>query len=245
MPPEALVEEFQASLPYPLDYVTLAAAYATGDVIVSEKSIASVATLLLINCCSVPILILDGEEIVGGRQSRVVNTTLLVPAQCEFELDVTCVEQGRWHPAAGETFAPGETLYPTLRQQKSAQTAASLRASGVAHADQTAVWGEVAARQAHSGTRSSTRAIHDVYLERREALQRAEDVLRHPAEEPVGVVGDEPVGVVAVVGGRAICVDVFDRPATLCAYWPSLVRSYALISTPSARLRRLRQVSDQ
>jgi len=95
----------------------------------------------------------------------------------------------------------------------------------VAHADQAAVWGEVAARQARGGTRSSTRAIHDVYLERREALQRAEDILRYPP--------DEPVGVVAVVSGRTICADIFDRPATLRAYWSSLVRSYALESEDS------------
>ena len=106
----ALVPLHTRSAPPSLDYMTLAEAYATGDVIVSEKSIASVPTLLLVNRCSVPIFILDGEEIVGGRQNRVVNTTLLIPAQCEFELDVTCVEQGRWHPADGETFAPGETL---------------------------------------------------------------------------------------------------------------------------------------
>lgn len=44
---------------------------------------------------------------------------------------------------------------------------------------------------------------------------------------------DGPVGVVALVGGRAACADVFDRPETLRAYWPRLVRSYALEAADS------------
>jgi hypothetical protein len=38
----------------------------------------------------------------------------------------------------------------------------------------------------------------------------------------------EAVGVVALVNGQPICVDIFDRAATLHAYWSNLVRSYAL-----------------
>ena len=203
-----------------LNYLTLPEAHAAGQVVVSEKPSATVPTLLVINRAALPILILDGEEIVGGRQNRVVNTTLLVPAQSTFELDVTCVEHGRWHLGLDETFAPGETVYPTLRQHKAAQVAESLTASGEPHADQSAVWDEIATTHQRRGTHSSTQAIHDVYLERGEVLRRAEHVLRYPAEEPVGVV--------AVVNGRAICADIFDRPATLRTYWSSLVRSYAL-----------------
>jgi len=129
---------------------------------VCEKRHASVPTLLVINHAATPILILDGEEIVGGRQNRVVNTTLLIPARSTFELDVTCVEHGRWHPAAGETFAPGETVYPGLRQQKAAQVSAALRTTGLPHADQGAVWSEIAAEHQRRGTISSTHAVHDV-----------------------------------------------------------------------------------
>jgi len=39
----------------------------------------------------------------------------------------------------------------------------------------------------------------------------------------------------ALVNNRAICADIFDRPASLRAYWPSLVRSYALEADCAAR----------
>src|SRR3954451_15324816 len=89
-----------------VNLITLAEAHADGLVVIAEKPSASVPTLLVTNRAALPVLILDGEEIVGGRQNRVVNTTLLIPARSTFELDVTCVEHGRWHAVTGETFAP-------------------------------------------------------------------------------------------------------------------------------------------
>jgi hypothetical protein len=42
------------------------------------------------------VLILEGVELVGARQNRIVNTTILVAAGCESVIPVNCVEQGRW-----------------------------------------------------------------------------------------------------------------------------------------------------
>ena len=43
-----------------------------------------------------PLLLLDGEEILGAKQNRLVNATFLVPAGAEVDLPVSCVERGRW-----------------------------------------------------------------------------------------------------------------------------------------------------
>jgi hypothetical protein len=37
------------------------------------------------------VLILDGEELVGTKQNRIVNTTILVAAGCEIVIPVSCV----------------------------------------------------------------------------------------------------------------------------------------------------------
>jgi hypothetical protein len=43
-----------------------------------------------------PVLIIDGEELVGAKQNRVVNLTILVAAQSALTIPVSCVEAGRW-----------------------------------------------------------------------------------------------------------------------------------------------------
>jgi len=201
-----------------LAYHTLAEALAAGDVEVTEKAQASVPGLQVVNGGDVPLLLLDGEEVVGGRQNRVVNTTVLVPAHATFDLDVTCVEHGRWFEVAS-AFAPGEAVYPSLRGQKARQVSAALEARTGARADQHMVWGEIATRQRRAGTVAPTAALNDLYAQRSEWLARAEARF---------TVVDGAVGVIAVLGGRARCADIFDQPATLRAYWSRLVRSYAL-----------------
>lgn len=60
-----------------LQYRPLALAIASGEVLVTEAPGATVPTLRLTNRGQLPVLILDGEELVGGRQNRVVDTRVL------------------------------------------------------------------------------------------------------------------------------------------------------------------------
>lgn len=215
----ALVPVYAEGAAKTLQYRTLARAIALGEVTVTEAPQATVPTLQLTNTGALPILIIDGEEVVGGKQNRVVNTSLLVPAKSTFDLPVSCVEHGRWHDV-GPAFDAGETAYPRLRSQKLEQVAASYATRGAPVADQAAVWEEVADRHRRVGSRSDTGAMRDAYAERQDDLARAEERFRCPE--------DNAVGVVALVGGRAACADVFDQADTLRGYWPRLVRSYAL-----------------
>ena len=42
------------------------------------------------------LLLLDGEELVGAKQNRIVNLTILVAAGQSLHIPVSCVEAGRW-----------------------------------------------------------------------------------------------------------------------------------------------------
>jgi hypothetical protein len=205
----------------PVAYRTLAEGLARGEVLVSERMHASVGALQVQNHGALPLLILDGEEVVGGLQNRVVNTTLLIPATTTFDLPVSCIEHGRWREVKA-TFDAGQAVHPTLRREKAEQVTASLYQAQAPISNQHAIWAEVEARHRQTGTRSPTGALGDAYH------QRAPDLNGTLAELACPV--DGPTGVVAFSQGRAACADLFDRPASLQHYWQRLVRSYALES---------------
>ena len=56
----------------------------------------SVPELLVINRSKRAVLIIDGEEVVGAKQNRVVNTSLLLPAESTTKIPMSCTEAGRW-----------------------------------------------------------------------------------------------------------------------------------------------------
>jgi hypothetical protein len=48
-----------------------------------------VSRLVVENGGDRPVLILEGEELVGGRQNRIVNTTIMIPAGESVEIPVS------------------------------------------------------------------------------------------------------------------------------------------------------------
>lgn len=144
---------------------TLGEAIAAGWVEVTERPAAAVPKLVLRNRGRTMVLVLDGEEIVGGRQNRIRNASFLVAAGSEVVIPVTCVEHGRWRDVSPR-FAPGEASFFSLKREKHAQVTANLRATGRMAADQPAVWASLAERQAEAGVHSDTGTMNGLSRER-------------------------------------------------------------------------------
>lgn len=200
-----------------LDYVTLAAALAAESVAIAELNEPQVNALAVTNRGQCPVLITDGDTLIGGQQNRVVNSTVLLPPGRTI-LPVSCVERGRWRPDA-QGFAISESVYPTLRRAKSAQVGRSLRSGAEHRADQGAIWQEVAARQSVSASRSTTEALRDLYTGLDDRLAAYTDALRYPADT---------VGLIVGYGGRIVALELFDAPETLAGCWSRLIRAAAL-----------------
>jgi hypothetical protein len=201
-----------------LDYRTLEQAIADGSVKVTERASASVPELTLQNAGGTMVLIFDGEEIIGGQQNRVVNTTFLVAAETTMDLPVSCVERGRWHRTSA-TFASGESGYYALRMAKHQQVTENLRLAGRPLADQGEIWEEVALKEESTGSHSLTGAMHEMYETRAADLGTYQE---HFAYVPGAL------GLLVALNGHLAGGDVFDQPGTAEALWQKLVRSYAL-----------------
>ena len=91
-----LLQGVQAPRPN-IEYVCLEDALRTEKVIIQEVSAGgSVPELMFQNHSDWNVLLVEGDHLVGAKQNRTLNTTILAPAHEELIIPVSCVEQGRW-----------------------------------------------------------------------------------------------------------------------------------------------------
>jgi hypothetical protein len=110
-----------------------------------------------------PVLLFDGEELIGAKQNRTVNLTILAPAKQAIVIPVSCVEAGRWHQQSDE-FRPAErVMYSHARAARSIQVTSSMATSGARRSDQSAIWDEIAAKSERMETTSPTQAMSAMY----------------------------------------------------------------------------------
>lgn len=202
-----------------LSYLLLEEALERGVLEISEVSEAgTVNAVFVTNSGDAPVLILDGEELVGAKQNRILNATVLIPPKKKVEVPVSCVERGRWHYRT-PGFSPGVFGYTTLRASKAAQVAESVEAGGLFFAQQDAIWDEIDRKQSAFDVASPTSAVDDIYESYQDRLEEYVAGLRlQPGQ----------AGVAAFINGRFSCLDLFGQPATLQKLWDKLLRSYAL-----------------
>ena len=74
------------------DYLTLDDAIKQGQATVTEISeYGSVPELRFTNKGVLPVLLVDGEELIGAKQNRILNLTILAPAHRKLNIPVSCV----------------------------------------------------------------------------------------------------------------------------------------------------------
>ena len=74
--------------------------------------------LLVENPLDADVLLYDGEELVGAKQNRILNVSVLAGAHSKLTIPVSCVEQGRWQMRSAEFAAARHTAHPRLRRRK-------------------------------------------------------------------------------------------------------------------------------
>ncbi len=203
-----------------LPYLTLEEALKKELLLVQEVSEGgTVPELKVRNLADFPVLLLDGEELAGAKQNRILNTTILVKEKSEIIIPVSCTEQGRWSYKT-ENFYDSELMCPAfLRARKVSSVSASLKQDSGYHSDQQEVWEDVAFLRRKVKTDSATGAMRDTYEEKKANL---EDYLKAFQWVPF------QKGIFIFVDGEAIGFDVLSRESSFKILFPKLVKSYAM-----------------
>lgn len=161
------------------------------------------------------LLLVDGEQIVGAKQNRVVNASFLVPSGAAVDIPVSCVERGRWRYESPEFAASGTTLPPAARGGKLKRVARSVRARHGYDADQGAVWTDIDGYLARTHTGSRTSAFADGYRSRAAIIEGHLETVAPEADQ---------VGLAAVRGEALVEIDVFGSPELYARGWKKVAR---------------------
>ena len=221
-------------LPRRVEYLTFGEAVRAGTCRLTEASEGgTVPQLLLVNSGALPVLLLDGEELLGAKQNRIVNLTILAPAQRDLAIPVSCVEMGRWQYRSREFAESPRTMYPSARAAKMAQVSEAIE-RGERHADQGAVWGEIAAKAERMAVRSDTSAMSDIFERHGETI---EDYAR-----PFEAHRRTRWARCSSSAGRPWASTYSMRRRPCAPYLPKLLRGYALDALDAERGRPDRAV---
>jgi hypothetical protein len=203
------------------DYLTLDEALAQKLAEITEVNEGgSVPELKLVNSGSKPVFLLDGEELLGAKQNRVLNLSILAPAGKTIIIPVSCTEAGRWHHRSREFSSSSHAHYAAGKAQKMAQVTESMK-HGSYRSDQGALWSDINSKFSKFKTSSHTSAMSDIY-EQPSIAGRLEDYVK--AFSPA----DVQAGAVFVIDGKVFGVELFDFSETFRKLFPKLLRSYAL-----------------
>jgi hypothetical protein len=206
--------------PRPAGYRLAEDALADGTAVVEEVSESgSVPQLAVQNLNDTLVLFLEGQELRGAKQNRVLNTSVLIAAKAKTVLPVSCVEQGRWRHVSKHFTGSDNYASSKLRAVLEASVTRCAAAGGGHASDQGAVWGEVSRQMSALGTESPTEAMADTYEAHKPHVDRAVAEVKY---------AEGAAGLVVAVGGKVVSVDLFDAPETCQKVWPRLVSGVAL-----------------
>jgi hypothetical protein len=196
-------------------YITLDEALPQGLAITETSESGVVPELAVSNPLPTNVLLYDGEELVGAKQNRILNVTVLVAAETSVQIPVSCVEQGRWEPRSARMGSAGHVSHTNLRRRKAERLAAQPMARGIAQGE---VWDEVRVMSDRLGTFSPTAAAADAYRDHGASLAEL---------EPLFPLEPGQCGAVLALGD-SLCLDWVSRPDAFVQLWPKLRRGYLL-----------------
>jgi len=202
-----------------------------GTATITETSDAGeVPYLKLENSGDHPVLILDGELLVGGKQNRTINTTILVLAKSTVKIPVSCVQAGRWQSVRPD-FGVSRSLFGAKSRAVIRQDVTTdARQSGSFKSNQQSVWNEVGRTLSGLGVQSPTADIEDGRMQVSDRIEGYIQALR-PVENQIGAIFMKHDGILGL--------EMLGNQELYLQECPKIVSSFAFDVLKSPDLKRV------
>jgi len=190
-----------------------------------------VNSLTAVNLGPKPVVLLEGDLLEGGWQTRMVANSTILGGHETANIAALCVEQGRWEQSGGRGHrATGRRVSAPLR---TARDRAHKRGSN----PQQAVWHGIASRYETSAP-TATNSFAD-HLDR---------ITRNSAQSTRRPLPAKPLagqrGVIIGIGGRVLGMELLATPTALTQRWNGILEAAVFdaegapdVATPGQRAR--------
>jgi hypothetical protein len=171
-----------------------------------EKGEGEVQELEALNKGEQPVVILEGDTLVGCKQNRVVARSAILGRKGKVTIPVGCMEQGRWAWKSGRFGSGSMRISPSVRSASTREILeAKKRRMPRASVDQSRLWDDVEYCLTACPAPPPTSAYHALLAEiGDEARERSRALERHPGQ----------VGVLVMAGGTFLGLELTGHPDT-------------------------------
>ncbi|MDM7987241.1 MAG: hypothetical protein QUS13_07910 [Smithella sp.] len=181
----------------------------------------SVPELKVQNRADKPVLLLDGEELAGAKQNRVLNTTILLRENSETIIPVSCTEHGRWSYRSANFEESGYMMSAKLRGVKNESVHENLKRLQIFRSNQGAVWDEIEYQARANKVQASTGAMRDILEAKKEDM---DSYLEHFPLVP------DQSGLLVIMNSEVVGMDMISGKQAFAQLHPKLIKSYVMDS---------------
>ncbi|MEO0185504.1 MAG: DUF6569 family protein [candidate division WOR-3 bacterium] len=195
----------------------------TGKASIHELATPDVNKIIFDNKGDSPVLMIDGEEVTGSMQNRIIAQSFIAEPHSRSQIPVICAEEKRWEEIGG--FKTGYCSYPRIR---SILASSDHRKTDPQHQ----VWKEIERKLTVTRTKSKTSSMHEIFENLNDEVERyveGFDGLNH-----------NTVGFLGVAGNNILGCDIFASPEIYHKFEKKLLRSYALDAIEYQQIRGTR-----
>lgn len=200
----------------PFDILDLKEGLKIGLVKIEECDNSNIEQVKLKNNSISPLILLDGEEIAGSLQNRIISQTMIIAPKSEIKIPVNCSEKGR--NTYKSEFHYSNYMANSNTRRKKVYNKNKLR--------QNVVWSSIDDLEKDKNTCSKTNALRDSYEKNKYDI---DSYLKHFKME------NNQIGVICIVENK-VGLEIFNNHSLYEKYNEMLLRSYIIDSSNKEKI---------
>lgn len=165
------------------------------------------------------VFFMDGDILVGAKQNRVLNVSVLIEPAKIVDIPVSCVEAGRWGYRRRNFYSTDYSAPARMRYMKMKKVNMNLNKRKGFYADQSAVWEGVNEYEAAFKRRSETSDFNELFSQDNENFKSMKESFK---------LKKGANGLVIFRGEKMLSTDIFNKDEIFEEYFGKILKGIGL-----------------